>query len=75
MLIMENVIGVFAAKALGIDPLIGLIAGSVTMAGDHGTCAAWGQRFADAFGLTEAPAVGLATATFGLIIGGIPMTD
>ena len=71
MLIMENVIGVFAAKALGIDPLIGLIAGSVTMAGGHGTGAAWGQRFADVFGLTEAPAVGLATATFGLIIGGI----
>lgn len=71
MLVMENVIGVFAAKALGIDPLIGLIAGSVTMAGGHGTGAAWGQRFADLFGLTEAPAVGLATATFGLIIGGV----
>ena len=51
--------------------LIGLIAGSVTMAGGHGTGAAWGQRFADLFGLTEAPAVGLATATFGLIIGGL----
>jgi ESS family glutamate:Na+ symporter len=71
MLVMENVVGVFAAKALGIDPLIGLIAGSVTMAGGHGTGAAWGQRFVDLFGLTEAPAVGLATATFGLIIGGV----
>jgi ESS family glutamate:Na+ symporter len=71
MLIMENIVGVFAAKALGIDPLIGLIAGSVTMAGGHGTGAAWGRRFADLFGLTEAPAVGLATATFGLIIGGV----
>jgi len=71
MLIMENIVGVVAAKALGIDPLIGLIAGSVTMAGGHGTGAAWGRRFADLFGLTEAPAVGLATATFGLIIGGV----
>ncbi|HEY2817784.1 MAG TPA: sodium/glutamate symporter [Casimicrobiaceae bacterium] len=71
MLILENIIGVGAAKAMGIDPLIGLIAGSVTMAGGHGTGAAWGQRFVDVFGLTEAPVVGLAAATFGLIMGGI----
>ncbi|MEO8303169.1 MAG: sodium/glutamate symporter [Betaproteobacteria bacterium] len=71
MLVMENIIGVGAAKAMGVDPLVGLIAGSVTMAGGHGTGAAWGQRFADVFGLTEAPAVGLATATFGLIMGGV----
>ncbi len=71
MLIVENVIGIGAAKAMGIDPVIGLIAGSVTMAGGHGTGAAWGQRFVDVFGVTEAPAIGLATATFGLVIGGI----
>jgi glutamate:Na+ symporter, ESS family len=46
MLVMQNLIGVGAALALGIDPLIGLIAGSVTMSGGHGTGAAWGQKFA-----------------------------
>jgi len=71
MLIMENLIGIGVAKALGVDPLIGLIAGSVTMAGGHGTGAAWGQRFSELFGLTQAPAIGLASATFGLIMGGI----
>lgn len=71
MLFMENIVGVGAARAMGVDPLIGLIAGSVTMAGGHGTGAAWGQRFADIFGVTEAPAVGLATATFGLVMGGL----
>ncbi|MDM0021468.1 sodium/glutamate symporter [Variovorax saccharolyticus] len=71
MLVLENVIGVGVAKALGIDPLIGLIAGSVTMAGGHGTGAAWGQRFAEQFGLVEGPALALASATFGLIMGGV----
>jgi glutamate:Na+ symporter, ESS family len=71
MLFMENIIGIGVARIMGIDPVIGLIAGSVTMAGGHGTGAAWGQRFADVFGVTEAPAVGLATATFGLVMGGI----
>ncbi len=71
MLLMENLIGIGAAKLLGIDPLIGLITGSVTMAGGHGTGAAWGQRFGEVFGLKEAPAIGLASATFGLIMGGL----
>ena len=71
MLFMENFISIGAAKAMGVDPVIGLIAGSVTMAGGHGTGAAWGQRFVDVFGVTEAPAVGLATATFGLVMGGV----
>ncbi|MFO1413536.1 MAG: sodium/glutamate symporter [Burkholderiales bacterium] len=71
MLVLENVIGIGAAKIMGIDPLIGLVAGSVTMAGGHGTGAAWGQRFAETFGVTAAPAIGLASATFGLIMGGI----
>jgi len=71
MLAMQNVIGVGAALALGLDPLIGLIAGSVTMSGGHGTGAAWGQKFAETFGLAAAPGIALAAATFGLVMGGI----
>jgi glutamate:Na+ symporter, ESS family len=71
MLILQNIIGLTAAKLMGIDPVIGLVAGSVTMAGGHGTAAAWGQRLSELFGVAEAPALGLAAATFGLIMGGI----
>jgi glutamate:Na+ symporter, ESS family len=71
MLVMQNVIGVGAAWAMGIDPLIGLIAGSVTMSGGHGTGAAWGQKFAETFGLASAPGIALAAATFGLVMGGL----
>jgi len=71
MLLVQNLVGVGVALALHVDPVIGLIAGSVTMAGGHGTGAAWGQRFADTFGLTGAPAIALAAATFGLITGGL----
>jgi ESS family glutamate:Na+ symporter len=71
MLVMQNVIGVGAAWAMGIDPLIGLIAGSVTMSGGHGTGAAWGQKFAESFGLAAAPGIALAAATFGLMMGGL----
>jgi ESS family glutamate:Na+ symporter len=71
MLLAQNIVGVGAALAMRIDPVIGLIAGSVTMAGGHGTGAAWGQRFADTFGVTGAPGIALAAATFGLIMGGL----
>ena len=71
MLVVENVIGIASAKAMGIDPLLGLIAGSVTMAGGHGTGAAWATRFAENYGLAQAPALALASATFGLIAGGV----
>lgn len=71
MLVMQNIVGVGTALAMHIDPVIGLIGGSVTMAGGHGTGAAWGQRFADTFGLASAPSLALAAATFGLIMGGL----
>jgi ESS family glutamate:Na+ symporter len=71
MLVMQNVIGVGAALAMGVDPLVGLIAGSLTMSGGHGTGVAWGQKFAESFGLAAAPGIALAAATFGLMMGGI----
>lgn len=71
MLVMQNLIGLGAAKAMGLDPIIGLIAGSVTMAGGHGTGAAWGQKFADNFDMAAAPSIALSSATFGLIMGGL----
>lgn len=71
MLIMQNIIGVGASLMMGIDPLIGLIAGSVTMSGGHGTGAAWGQKFAETFGVASAPGIALAAATFGLVMGGL----
>lgn len=68
-LLLQDLIGVFLAKLLGFHPLLGLMAGSVALVGGHGTAAAWGPVFADAAPL--ALAVGLATATFGLVAGGV----
>jgi ESS family glutamate:Na+ symporter len=71
MLVAQNVVGVLAARALGVDPVIGLLAGSITMAGGHGTGAAWGERLAATFGVTAAPTIAIAAATFGLVAGGV----
>ncbi len=68
-LVVENIIGTTCAWLLGAEPLLGLMAGSVSLLGGHGTAAAWGAIFAEHTHL--APVIGLASATFGLVAGGV----
>ena len=41
--VLQNGIGVGLARVLGVDPLLGLLTGSITMTGGHGTGAAFGK--------------------------------
>jgi len=68
---MQNIVGVSLATVLGLDPLIGLVAGSITLVGGHGTAGAWGSVLENQYGLTGATTLGIACATFGLVIGGL----
>ena len=70
-IVVQNSVGVALASALGLDPLIGLIAGSITLVGGHGTAGAWGQVLEDQHGIRGAVTLGIACATFGLVIGGL----
>jgi glutamate:Na+ symporter, ESS family len=69
--LLQNVVGISLATVLGLDPLIGLITGSVTLTGGHGTAGAWGTIFENEHGVQGAIVLGMASATFGLIIGGV----
>ncbi len=66
--LLQNVVGISLAKVLGLDPLIGLITGSVTLTGGHGTAGAWGTVFEQNHGIQGAVVLGM---TFGLVIGGM----
>ncbi len=70
-IMVQNAVGMSLATMLGIDPLVGLIAGSITLTGGHGTAGAWGEILETQHGIQGALALGMASATFGLIIGGI----
>ncbi|MCW8327710.1 sodium/glutamate symporter [Photobacterium sp. SDRW27] len=67
---IQNAVGVSLSTLLGLDPLLGLIVGSITLSGGHGTGAAWSQTFASDFGLHTLE-LSMAAATFGLVMGGI----
>lgn len=71
LLILQNVVGLALAFALGVDPLFGLLGGSITMSGGHGTGAAWSQVFAEHHGLQSASEIAIGCATFGLVVGGV----
>lgn len=70
-IIVQNSVGVGLAAMLGLEPLMGLIAGSITLSGGHGTGAAWAQTFTETYGISNTLEIAMASATFGLIIGGI----
>ena len=71
LLLVQNAIGIGMAKMLGLDPLMGLLAGSITLSGGHGTGAAWSKLFTERYGFENATEVAMACATFGLVLGGI----
>ena len=70
-IIIQNFVGISLATALGIEPLIGLIAGSITLTGGHGTAGAWGEILETKYAIEGAMALGMAAATFGLVMGGL----
>jgi ESS family glutamate:Na+ symporter len=50
---------------------MGLIVGSITLVGGHGTGAAYADLFADSYNLAGALPIAMAAATFGLVLGGL----
>ncbi|MGI6572190.1 MAG: sodium/glutamate symporter [Fermentimonas sp.] len=72
LLIVQNITGIGLTLAMGENPLIGLIGGSVSLTGGFGTGAAWGTVFEKApYNFTSATSVAMACATFGVITGGL----
>jgi ESS family glutamate:Na+ symporter len=71
LLVVQNAMGIALATALGLDPLMGLLAGSVTLSGGHGTGAAWGSVFSEKYAVASASELAIASATFGLVLGGL----
>jgi ESS family glutamate:Na+ symporter len=69
-LVTQDATGVLLALMFDVHPGYGLMGGSISFAGGHGTAIAWGAE-AEAAGLADASAVGIVFATFGLVAGGV----
>jgi len=67
---LQNVLGIALATALRVDPRLGILTGSVALAGGPATAAAFGGTF-EKLGVQGATTVGLAAATFGIAVAGL----
>ena len=68
---LQNVVGLGMAWLLDLHPLMGLVGGSITLVGGHGTGAAYAGRFADVNNIQNIMALAMTSATIGLVLGGI----
>lgn len=70
-IVLQDVVGVAMASVLGLDPLLGLVTGSISLTGGHGTAGAWGTVLEEQYGVVGATTLGIAAATYGLVAGGL----
>jgi glutamate:Na+ symporter, ESS family len=68
--ILQNLFGMGLAKALGLDARLGILAGSVALAGGPATSVAFGSTF-EKLGVRNATEVAMASATFGIAVAGL----
>ena len=70
-MLLQNLTGIAVATSLGLDALVGLLGGSVSLLGGHGTSIAWAPTFAEKHGIPNATEIGIACATLGLVISSL----
>lgn len=70
VILSQNILPLCITKVMGVNPLVGMAAGSISMAGGHGTAGGF-SRVLESMGLIGADTVAMAAATFGLIAGSV----
>ncbi len=68
LIIIEAIVGIAGAQLTKIPLVYGLLCGQIPLAGGHGSVAAYGEMI-EAMGYSGGLVVGMAAATFGLLIG------
>src|SRR5262245_38057372 len=71
LIVVQNAIGLGATRLLDLHPVVGLLGGSITLVGGHGTGAAYAGRFGETMNLQGVMELTMACATAGLVIGAI----
>lgn len=70
IIVLQNLMAVGIASGMGLEPLVGMTAGSIPMSGGHGTAGGFSEVM-EGLGIPGASSVMMAAATFGLIAGSL----
>ena len=70
-MVLQNLLGISVAHLFDMSAAIGLLGGTISLIGGHGTAIAWAPKISEQYGVANAMEVGLACATFGLILASL----
>jgi ESS family glutamate:Na+ symporter len=70
-MLAQNLTGIGVASLFGLPAAVGVLGGSVSLIGGHGTTIAWAPQIAAGHGIANAMEIGIASATFGLILASL----
>ena len=68
---VQNLTGISVAALFDLPSAVGLLGGTMSLIGGHGTAIAWAPRVAEDYGVSNAMEIGIAVATFGLILASL----
>lgn len=70
-MVVQSAIGVLSAVLFGLPAQAGVLLGTASLIGGHGTAIAWGPTIASEYGVSGAAELGIAAATLGLIAASV----
>jgi ESS family glutamate:Na+ symporter len=70
-MVLQNLTGISVAALFDLPAAVGLLGGTISLIGGHGTAIAWAPNIAQHYGVADAMAIGIACATFGLILASL----
>lgn len=70
-MVVQNIVGISVATMFGQPGELGLLGGSISLIGGHGTAIAWAPTFVDRHSIENALEIGISCATFGLILASL----
>jgi ESS family glutamate:Na+ symporter len=71
LILLQNLLGAAAALAFGLPAQLGVLLGSASLIGGHGTTIAWSPEIGRITGFSGAMELGIASATLGLVIAAV----
>lgn len=70
-MLVQDLTGIGIATLFDLNPVVGMLGGTVSLIGGHGTAIAWAPRISEQYGIANAMEIGIACATFGLILASL----
>jgi len=70
-MVLQNIVALAGTQLFGLPAALGVMLGSASLVGGHGTAIAWGPVLVDSYGIAGAAELGIAAATLGLVLAAL----